>query len=298
MENNQKLLRTLILIVIMLATFAAILYVYPFNPVTFSVQTNGTNSAKLSGFLSNYKINLSSLSDKDLYYFYGGLPNNTIVFGCNYEFSPVFPSSALLSGTLENQYSQIVTDIATTSMCSVENKTNCTVAYSQLSNLISRTMNFTELEAIFNSTYSGIKNYYGEIVSSGLENNTIVNPLKYDIQLFNSSKNESSMISAILRMKQMTANIVFTGSGKILNYGNETAVYGPFQFPVYGLINATPCSYSKIFNVVTDPSFFESQTYTSIYKSLGNYTNICILTSSNSCNSTEMKKLNMSFYAN
>jgi hypothetical protein len=76
------------------------------------------------------------------------------------------------------------------------------------------------------------------------------------------------MIKTILKMKQMTVNIVFNGNGKILNYENETGIYSPFQFQVYRLINASQCSYSKIFNIVVNPDYFSSPSYIYLYKSL------------------------------
>ncbi len=301
MESNQKTLSILVVAVIFLAAFTAILYVYPYKPVNFTAHanvTNNTNSIKLADFLSDYSINLTKLSDKDLYYFYGGLNNNSIVFGCNYEFSPSFLSSPLLSGQSLIEYEGILRDAALDSICGVENQTNCTAVYKNLTSFIQNNLNSTQIEELFNATYAGMKSYYDELNASGYANLSIVNPLKYDLKLFNSSRNKTAIISAIVKMKEMPVNIVFEPDGKLFGYGNETGIYGPFQFQVYKLLNATACSETTIFNLVTDPSFFSSQYYKSIYSSLGNYTNICIYTDSNQCNSTEMKALNLSFYAN
>jgi hypothetical protein len=297
MENNATI-KALLVLVVLLAAFTAILYVYPFKPVTVNNQQNITNDIKLEDFLSSYNINLSKFSDKDLYYFYGGLPNNSLIFGCDYEMEPAFPAIPLNSTVLQNKYNNIIKDIALISMCSVENYTNCSNAEKQLYNFINNSMNSNEIKQLFNFSYSQLKSYYSEIVNSGLQNYSIVDPLKYDLKLFNESINTSDMINSILDMKQMTVNIVFNGNGKLLDYGNETGIYSPFQFQVYRLINASQCSYSKIFNVVVDSNYFSSPAYSYMYKSLGNYTNICIVNSKNSCNLSEMKNLNMSFYAN
>lgn len=296
MENNA-ILKALLVTVVLLAAFTAILYVYPFKPVITN-QQNLTNNIKLQDFLSNYNINLSSLSDKDLYYFYGGLTNNSMIFGCSYEMEPSFPDVPLNSTVLQLEYNNILRDMALVSMCSVENYTNCTSAENQLYQFINESMNSTEITQLFNFSYSQAKDYYAAIVDSNLQNYSIVDPLKYDLKLFNESTNTSGMIKAILDMKQMTVNLVFNGNGKLLDYKNETGIYSPFQFQVYRLINASSCSYSKIFNLVVDPNYFSSDSYNYLYKGLGNYTNICIINSGNSCNSSEMKKLNMSFYAN
>ena len=296
--ENDRVIKTLLVVVVLLAAFTAILYVYPFKPAFVSSQQNLTNGIKLQNFLSNYNINLSSLSDKDLYYFYGGLSNNSIVFGCNYEMAPAFPYVLLSSPVLQTTYENLVKDIGLLSMCSVENNTNCTTAESQLYQFINESMNSTQIKQLFNLSYSQIKSYYAEIVDSGLQNYSIVNPLKYDLRLFNGSTNTNDMINAILKMKQMTVNIVFGRNGKILDYANETGIYSPFQFQVYRLINASSCSYSKTFDIVVDPAYFSSPTCSYLYKGLGNYTNICIVNSRNSCNASEMKSLNMSFYAN
>ncbi len=304
MENNLNLIKILTLVIILLAAFAAILYVYPYNAVNLSHSSqpnstsNITNSVKLTNFLSRYDINLSGLSDKDLYYFYGGLPNNSIVFGCDYEILPLFPAVPLNETVTSSEYNSIIKDITLISMCSVENQTNCTSADDQLFNFIKGSMNYTEVSELFNLTYTEIESYYSEIVSSGLQNYSIVNPIKYDLKLFNASKNESSMIDSILKMKQMPVNIVFNGLGNMLDYANETPVYSPFQFQVFRLINATSCSYSTLFNVVVDPAYFSSSTYRDIYKGVGNATNICIVDGNNNCNTSELKELNASFYAN
>ncbi len=297
MENNATM-KALLVLVILLAAFTAILYVYPFKPVTVNNQQNITNGIKLEDFLSSYNINLSRFSDKDLYYFYGGLSNNSVIFGCNYEMEPAFPYIPLNSAVLQNEYNNVITNMALISMCSVENVTNCSKAYEQLYNFINESMTPMQIKQMFNLSYSQVKSYYADIVNSGFQNYSIVDPLKYDLKLFNESTNISDMIKTILNMKQMTVNIVFNGNGKILNYENETGIYSPFQFQVYRLINASQCSYSKIFNIVVNPNYFSSQSYSYLYKSLGNYTNICIVNSKNSCNSSEMKNLNMSFYAN
>jgi hypothetical protein len=176
-------------------------------------------------------------------------------------------------------------------MCSVENTTNCTAAYKGIISFINNSMNSTLINSIFNSTYKEITNYYSEVNASGFGNLSIVEPLRYDIALFKSSKNISSKINAIVKMKEFPVNILFYSTGKMFNYYNETGIYGPFQFPVYKLINATSCNTSKIFNIVTDPKYFSSSIYTGLYKSLGNYTNICIITKSNNCNTSEMKSL-------
>ena len=297
MENN-KVIKTLLVIIILLATFTAILYVYPFKPITISSQQNITNVVKLQDFLSTYNINLSGLSDRDLYYFYGGLSNNSIIFGCNYEMEPAFPYLPINSSILQSEYNGLITDMALVSMCSVENYTNCTTAENQLYQFINKNLNSTQIGQLFNLSYSQAESYYTEIVDSGLENYSIVDPLKYDLKLFNSSINTSDMIKAILEMKQMTANIVFNKQGTMVDYANETAIYSPLQFQVYRLINASKCGHSKIFNLVVAPNYFSSASYDHLYKSLGNYTNICIVNSGNNCNASEMKKLNMSFYAN
>ncbi|MGC8533034.1 MAG: hypothetical protein ACP5MV_00145 [Candidatus Parvarchaeum sp.] len=297
MENNATM-KALLVTVILLAAFTAILYVYPLKPIAVNNQQNVTNSIKLEDFLSSYKINLSRLYDKDLYYFYGGLSNNSVIFGCNYEMEPAFPSVPLNSTVLQNEYNNVIKNMALISMCSVENITNCSNAEEQLYNFINESMTKTQIKQMFNLSRSEVESYYAEIVDSGFQNYSIVDPLKYDLKLFNESTNISSMIKTVLMMKQMPVNIVFNGNGKILDYENETAVYSPFQFQVYRLINATKCSYSKIFNVVVDPGYFSSPSYAYMYKSLGNYTNICIINSKNSCNASEMKNLNMSFYAN
>ncbi|EFD92948.1 MAG: hypothetical protein BJBARM5_0322 [Candidatus Parvarchaeum acidophilus ARMAN-5] len=298
MESNLAVLKILIVIVIFMAAFAAILYVYPFGQTNLLSNTNNTNAVKLSAFLSSNNINLNNLSDKDLYYFYGGLSNNTIIFGCNYELYPSFSLSNLLPNSEKSEYQNIITDMALDSMCSVENTTNCTAAYKGIISFINNSMNSTLINSIFNSTYKEITNYYSEVNASGFGNLSIVEPLRYDIALFKSSKNISSKINAIVKMKEFPVNILFYSTGKMFNYYNETGIYGPFQFPVYKLINATSCNTSKIFNIVTDPKYFSSSIYTGLYKSLGNYTNICIITKSNNCNTSEMKSLNMSFYAN
>ena len=300
MENNATI-KVLLVTVILLAAFTAILYVYPFKPAVIINQINQqniTNSIKIQDFLSSYNINLSRLSDRDLYYFYGGLSNNSIVFGCKYEIEPSFPDIPLNSSILQKRYNQVIKDMVLVSMCSVENYTNCSEADKQLYQFINESMSTTEIKQLFNLSYSEAKNYYAEIVYSGLQNYSITNPLKYDLRLFNQSKNTSDMINAILDMRQMTINIVFNGNGKMLDYGNETGFASPFQFQVYRLINASSCSYSKIFNLVVDPNYFSSNSYSYIYKSLGNYTNICIVNKENSCNSSEMKNLNLSFYVN
>lgn len=297
MENNATM-KALIVVVILLAAFTAILYVYPLKPITVNNQQNVTNSIKLEDFISSYKINLSRLYDKDLYYFYGGLSNNSIIFGCNYEMEPAFPYIPLNSTVLQNEYNNVIKNMALISMCSVENITNCGNAEKQLYNFINESMTAKQIKQMFNLSRSEVESYYAEIVDSGFQNYSIVDPLKYDLKLFNESTNISDMIKTILMMKQMPVNIVFNGNGKLLDYGNETAVYSPFQFQVYRLINASQCSYSKIFNLVVDPSYFSSPSYAYMYKSLGNYTNICIMNSKNSCNASEMKNLNMSFYAN
>lgn len=297
MEVNQSTLMILTIIVVLLAVLTVLLYVYPFNPIV-SVQTNSSNFVKLSNFISKYNINLNNISDKDLYYFYGGLGNNTVVFGCNYEIYPKFPTAGLPSNTIESKYQNLLQDMTLNSMCSVENQTNCTYADAGLTTFIKGSMNSTMIIELFNLTYSDIRNYYEELNASGFGNNPLVGPLKYDIKLFNSSGNTSQMINAIVDMKQMTANIAFYTNGSLLNYRLETQIYSPFQFPVYKLINATSCAVSNIFNLVIDPATFSSPTYSSIYRNLGSYTNICILTNSNKCNSTELNKLNMSFYAN
>ncbi|MCL4362795.1 hypothetical protein M1585_04915 [Candidatus Parvarchaeota archaeon] len=297
MENNATM-KALLVLVILLAAFTAILYVYPLKPVTVNNQQNITNGIKLEDFLSSYNINLSRFSDKDLYYFYGGLSNNSVVFGCDYEMEPVFPYIPLDSTVLQNEYNNVIKNMALISMCSVENFTNCSNADEQLYNFINDSMTPTQIKQMFNLSYSQAKSYYADIVNSGFQNYSIVDPLKYDLKLFNESTNISDMIKTILKMKQMTVNIVFNGNGKILNYENETGIYSPFQFQVYQLINASQCSYSKIFNIVVNPDYFSSPSYIYLYKSLGNYTNICIVNSKNSCNSSEMKNLNMSFYAN
>lgn len=303
MEFNVNTLKTMTVVIILLAAFAAIIYSYPLRPFVFSHATNNnssniTNSIKLSNFLARYNINLSKLSDKDLYYFYGGLQNNSIIVGCNYELYPSIPSGQIPSNSLQKEYENILKDIAASSICSVNNYTNCNNYDENLSSFIEKSMNSTQIGELFNYTYAQIKGYYSEINASGLKNNTIVLPLKYDIKLFNSSKNTSMEVNAIVKMKQMPINIVFYNNGSIFDYKKEVGVYGPFQFPVYRLINASSCSPSTIFNIVVNPRSFSSKTYTSLYKSLGNYTNICIITGSNNCNSTEMRNLNMSFYAN
>ncbi|MCL4376016.1 hypothetical protein M1558_00800 [Candidatus Parvarchaeota archaeon] len=297
MMENDAIIKVLLVTVILLAAFTSILYVYPFKPAAIN-QQNITNSIKLQDFLSTYNINLSRLSDKDLYYFYGGLTNNSIIFGCNYEMVPSFPDIPLNSTVLQKEYNNIVKDITLVSMCSVENYTNCSSAEKQLYQFINESMNPLEIRQLFNLSYSQAKSYYTEIVNSGLQNYSITNPLKYDLKLFNESTNTSDMIKAILDMKQMAVNIVFNGNGNMLDYGNETGIYSPFQFQVYRLINASSCSYSKIFNLVVDPNYFSSNSYNYLYRNLGNYTNICIVNKENSCNSSEMKNLNLSFYAN
>ncbi len=298
MENNHSIIRMLILTVVLLAAFLAILYVYPFKPAVINAQQNVTNGMKLQDFLSSYNINLSRLSDSDLYYFYGGLQNNSIVFGCSYELEPAFPTIPLNSSVAQEQYNNIVRDMTLLSMCSVENKTNCSAAENQLYDFINGSRNAKQVQQLFNSTYSEMTGYYRAIINSKYGNYSIIEPLKYDIGLFNASTNKGEEINAILEMKQMPVNIVFGNGGNILDYANETGIYSPFQFPVYRLLNASACSYSNIFNVVVDPSYFSSPTYGYSYKNLGNVTNICIKSGANSCSSSEMKKLNMSFYAN
>lgn len=297
MESNS-VIKVLIVLVILLAAFTAILYVYPFKPTFINNTQNLSNSIKLGDFISSYNINLSMLSDKDLYYFYGGLSNNSIVFGCNYEMEPLAPTIPINSSEVQKEYSDILRDISLVSMCSVENYTNCTAAESQLYQFIDNKLNSTEIIQLFNITYSQMKAYYSEIAASGLQNYSIVNPLKYDLNLFKNSTNYSDIINSLLKMKQMTINIVFQGNGHIFNYNNETGIYSPFQFQVYRLINATSCSYSKIFNLIVDPSYFSSPAYSYVYKDLGNYTNICIVNKGNSCSQNEIEKLNISFYAN
>ncbi|MCL4373045.1 hypothetical protein M1384_03210 [Candidatus Parvarchaeota archaeon] len=296
MENDATI-KVLLVTIVLLAAFTAILYVYPFKPAVIN-QQNITNSIKLQNFLSTYNINLSRLSDKDLYYFYGGLTNNSIIFGCDYEMEPFFPYLPLNSTILQKEYNSILKDITLISMCSVENYTNCSVAEKQLYQVINESMTPAQIEQLFNLSYSQADSYYAEIVNSGLQNYSITDPLKYDLKLFNESTNISDMINTILDMKQMTVNIVLNGNGNMLDYGNETGVYSPFEFQVYRLINASSCSYSKIFNLVVDPNYFSSNSYNYLYRSLGNYTNICIVNKRNSCNSSEMKNLNLSFYAN
>ncbi len=297
MMENDATIKVLLVTIVLLAAFTAILYVYPFKPAVIN-QQNITNSIKLQNFLSTYNINLSRLSDKDLYYFYGGLTNNSIIFGCDYEMEPFFPYLPLNSTILQKEYNSILKDITLISMCSVENYTNCSVAEKQLYQVINESMTPAQIEQLFNLSYSQADSYYAEIVNSGLQNYSITDPLKYDLKLFNESTNISDMINAILDMKQMTVNIVLNGNGNMLDYGNETGVYSPFEFQVYRLINASSCSYSKIFNLVVDPNYFSSNSYNYLYRSLGNYTNICIVNKRNSCNSSEMKNLNLSFYAN
>jgi hypothetical protein len=298
MENNHNTIRILTLTVILLAAFLAILYVYPFKPAVINAQQNVTNGIKLQDFLSSYNINLSRFSDSDLYYFYGGLQNNSIVFGCSYELEPAFPAIPLNSSVAQNEYNSVVRDMTLLSMCSVENKTNCSAAEKQLYSFINGSINATRVQQLFNFTYSEMTGYYRAIVNSGYGNYSITNPLKYDIGLFNSSTNKEEEINAILEMKQIPVNIVFGNDGKLLDYANETGIYSPFQFSVYRLLNASACSYSNIFNVVVDPSYFSSPAYSYIYKNLGNITNICIKSGTNSCSPGEMKNLNMSFYAN
>lgn len=297
MMENDATIKVLLVTIVLLAAFTAILYVYPFKPAVIN-QQNITNSIKLQNFLSTYNINLSRLSDKDLYYFYGGLTNNSIIFGCDYEMEPFFPYLPLNSTILQKEYNSILKDITLISMCSVENYTNCSVAEKQLYQVINESMTPAQIEQLFNLSYSQADSYYAEIVNSGLQNYSITDPLKYDLKLFNESTNISDMINAILDMKQMTVNIVLNGNGNMLDYGNETGIYSPFEFQVYRLINASSCSYSKIFNLVVDPNYFSSNSYNYLYRSLGNYTNICIVNKRNSCNSSEMKNLNLSFYAN
>jgi hypothetical protein len=211
---------------------------------------------------------------------------------------PFFPYLPLNSTILQKEYNSILKDITLISMCSVENYTNCSVAEKQLYQVINESMTPAQIEQLFNLSYSQADSYYAEIVNSGLQNYSITDPLKYDLKLFNESTNISDMINTILDMKQMTVNIVLNGNGNMLDYGNETGVYSPFEFQVYRLINASSCSYSKIFNLVVDPNYFSSNSYNYLYRSLGNYTNICIVNKRNSCNSSEMKNLNLSFYAN
>lgn len=303
MMENDKIIKLLLVTVILLAAFTAILYVYPlkssliFKPQAVN-QQNITNGIKINDFLSTYNINLSRLSDKDLYYFYGGLNNNSIIFGCRYEMEPSFPEIPVNSTILKEKYNNIIRDMALISMCSVENYTNCSNAEKQLYQFINESMNPTEIKQFFNLSYSEVESYYSEIVNSGFENYSIADPLRYDLKLFNESTNTSDMINAILDMKQMAVNIVFNGKGSVLNYGNETGIASPFQFQVYRLINASSCNYSKIFNLVVDPNYFSSDSYNYLYKSLGNYTNICVINKENNCNSSEMKNLNLSFYVN
>lgn len=297
MESNT-VIKVLMILVILLAAFTAILYVYPYKINFVNTAQNMSNNVKLGDFLSSYNINLSKLSDKDLYYFYGGLSNNSIVFGCNYEMEPLAIALPVTSALLQTEYNNVIRDISLISMCSVENYTNCTVAEKQLYQFVNKSLNSSEISQLFNFSYSQAQAYYSEIVASGLQNYSVVNPLKYDLKLFKNSTSESGMINAMLKMKEMTINIVFQGNGKILDYGNETGIYSPFQFQVYKLINATSCSDSKIFNIVVDPAYFSSPTYSYIYNGFSNYTNICIINKDNSCSASEMEKLNMSFYAN
>ena len=297
MESNT-VIKVLMILVILLAAFTAILYVYPYKINFVNTAQNMSNNVKLGDFLSSYNINLSKLSDKDLYYFYGGLSNNSIVFGCNYEMEPLAIALPVTSALLQTEYNNVIRDISLISMCSVENYTNCTVAEKQLYQFVNKSLNSSEISQLFNFSYSQAQAYYSEIVASGLQNYSVVNPLKYDLKLFKNSTSESGMINALLKMKEMTINIVFQGNGKILDYGNETGIYSPFQFQVYKLINATSCSDSKIFNIVVDPAYFSSPTYRYIYNGFSNYTNICIINKDNSCSASEMEKLNMSFYAN
>ncbi len=298
MEGDYRLIKALTITVILLAAFTAILYVYPSSIMTLSSQQSLANGLKLQNFLSAYRINLTSLSERSLYYFYGALPNNSIVFGCNYEMLPAFPSAPLDSALLQSDYNSILRDMALSSMCSVENATNCSAAYAQLHGFMNKSMNSSQIKSLFDLVYSEISGYYGEIVGSGFGNSTIAGPVRYDVGLFNSSKNSSARINALLKMKQMPVNIVFDGRGKMLGYSNETAIYGPFQFQVYKLINATVCGYSNVFNVVIDPSYFSSPSYRYIYDGAKNVTNVCIVRGGNACGQPEMKNLNMSFYAN
>ncbi len=294
MAKINSLTIALFAVAVFLAVAVAFMYVNYSYKSGLLVQQDANRLAQ-SLFVGEYSIpNITSVNA-----FYGSQVNNSIVFGCNYVIVPAFPQlpSQYFGTPSGSEYASIVKDTGLLSMCEVANISICARARDNLSVLIS-TLNASDIEEMYNQTAFEVYSLYSELLASNLSSLPSAAPVVYDARLVNSTKfgNETNMIGTILSLKELGQNTMLFGNGSVVS--NDVSFYGPFTFRTFHLLNATACdSPAHIFNIVTNESAFLNPVYASLYSGLGaDVTNICSVTATNTCNSSEMEAINASFY--
>lgn len=312
---------TIVLVVVIAFTF--LIYIYPaggINPLNKNVVTNNTNTyaenqnqAALQSFLQRY--NFSNVTYLPAFY---QVPSSSeIIFNCGYGMIPnfqVIPSLLVAQNTSAmSTYDSFVSDMGTLTACGLGvDLPRCSYAKSQLYNLTMEYFNYTVLSGVFNQTAQTINDYYLVTLTFQDPNSTYFDPLHYDEALMNSkNRSKSYLASSLIGLESLPAIVLDLQNGTVIGETNEFVdingsianaiageFYVPFQFPSVIYPTAPVCNSSlTIFNMVSDISSFMTTTYSALYAALGaNVTNICVNSSSNSCDSQTMGGLDAPFY--
>ena len=291
MKQNTRLY-ALVAVAALLGVITILVYLPAPQAANSNLPTQNYTAA-YSSFAKEYGFqNLST----GLFNFYGSPSNNSIVFDCRYEITPQLLNipAGYSNQTAESLYNSITADIGIATFCSVnESLPLCSQAYKNLSNYMINDMNYSYLYAIYNQTRASFYSLYLAANSSGIANLSIFNPVKYDINLLNSTQpNTSAIVSALLNLKELPESVLLEENGSVAK--SDVYAFGPFQFKLKYIPAARSCN--AVFNLMVQPSS-ETPAFSQISASLSRKTtNICVQTPENQCNSSEMSRLNASFY--
>ncbi len=313
--NRDSRFTIILAVILFLCTFFTILvYFYPpinLNPFSnngsgvngTATHVNSANSLAEAAFLGRYGFSTGT----NLAGFYNLTNNNEMIINCKYGIVPQFytipPLLAMENASVFSLYNMIVSNVGKYTLCSLYNNiSGCVAVKDSLYTLTDKYLNYSLAASVFNQTKTYIDGYYASLLSeinppSSVNSSSIFAPFIYDVNLLNSTNSsESSMINALINLKQMPLEVLETLNGSAITFPFSLSV--PFEFPVYSYPLAPACNSTlNIFNMISNISDFKTQTYSGIYNNMAaNVQNICVNNSNNMCTMANTNNLNVSFY--
>jgi hypothetical protein len=278
--------------------------------------TQSANSIALSSFLNNYGfLNITNLAA-----FYQIPTNNEIVLNCNVGIIPEYlyniPFYIISANhSAYSGYNYMVSEVGLLTMCNFDNNlAGCSSVNNILYNFSVAHLNYTTIYELYNQTKQFVLGDYESVANFTGGNSSYFSPI-FDDKALLSSTNVSfkGMIKSLIDLKALPGLVLDFSNGTVYGVTNEfigipanqsisnamaDEFYVPFQFPTVLYPFMTPCNSSlHVFNFISDTSAFKTKTYSDIYSNLSaKITNICVASSSNSCNQTIDRNLNVSFY--
>ncbi len=310
--------RITLILIVLIALFSVLTFiVYAFPSLLFSALNihsaaagNGKNQAvfdaqnnqSISNFIAQYGFG----NDSYVRQLYPDNSTNVLIFDCNYGIVPqLLPllSTVQYNSTIISAYENSTRLEFVHTLCEANLTTeNCSQNIQDLyANAIANqnTLNlsvssvFIPLQQEVNYTYGLLSNvsYFGLPALYFPEYSS----LKADYRIVNNVSNNSiDMLKAVLNIRPLPM-FEFLLNNSVQKSAGQITPPGQFQLEQYPQIKSCNAS-TNIFNFITSPAMLNSSAYTYMYSWLApKVTNVCVYTSSNTCNAQEMKTYNFSF---